>query len=159
MLVVSIVTSAVTCGGEAVAAQKAGGSRPPREIQLSYDESNDGSSPRRALYAFVRHATDSVKFAVRYHGRGATAGSRYKTQITDTDIRGGKARHPWALIRKGSGGRVLRLIHKSLEQRGVAKVRIRARRDGLLDDVRTRIVLSECAQDPPFYPVSCEVRV
>jgi hypothetical protein len=131
---------------------------PPKVIQLSYAESDDGSSPSRALYAFVRHSTDSVRFVTRYHARTATAGARYKPQITDTDIRGKKARHPWTLIRRDGGKRVLSFIHKSLERRGVANVRTRARRDGLLDDVRVRIVLSECAQDPPLYPVSCEVR-
>ena len=152
---VLIVASAVTGGAAAAGGQNA---RPPKVIQLSYDESDDGSSPSRSLYAFVRHPTDSVRFVTRYHGRTATAETRYKPQITDTDIRGRKARHPWALIRKGGGKRVLSFIHKSLERRGVAKVRTRARRDGLLDDVRARIVLAECAQDPPLYPVSCEVR-
>jgi hypothetical protein len=157
-LVVLLVAAAVTWGAEAAGAPKGSGSHPPKVIQLSYEESNDGSSPRRALDAFVRYSTDSVNFATRYHGRTATAKTRYRPNITDTDIRGEMARHPWALVRKGGGSRVLRLIHEALGQRGVAKVRTRARRDGLLDDVRTRIVLSECAQDPPLYPVSCEVR-
>jgi hypothetical protein len=157
-LVALIVATAVTGGAAAAGAGNERASHPPKVIQISYDESNDGSSPRRALYAFVRYSPDSVNFATRYHGRRATAKTRYRPNITDTDIRGEKARHPWALVREGGGRRVLRLIHKSLKQRGFAKVRTRARRDGLLDDVRTRIVLSKCAQDPPFYPVSCEVK-
>jgi len=157
-LVALIVASAVTSGAEAAGAQNERASHPPKVIQISYDESDDGSSPHRALQAFVRYSPDSVNFATRYHGRRATAKTRYRPNVTDTDIRGEKARHPWALIREGGGRRVLRLIHKSLKQRGFAKLRTRARRDGLLDDVRTRIVLSKCAQDPPLYPVSCEVK-
>jgi hypothetical protein len=127
-------------------------------IQVSYDESNDGSSPRRALFAFVRYSTQSVDFATRYRGRSAKARTRYRPNVTDTDIHGRRARHPWALVREGGGRRVLRLIHNSLENRGFANVRARARRDGLLDDARVRIAVSRCAQDPPLYPLSCEVR-
>jgi hypothetical protein len=29
---------------------------------------------------------------------------------------------------------------------------------GLLDDLRLTIVLAKCAQDPPIYPVDCEIR-
>jgi hypothetical protein len=155
---VALVALALTCAAGAAGAPSERASRAPKVIQLSYDESNDGSSPRRALYAFVRYAPDAVNFATRYHGRRATAKTRYRPNVTDTDIRGERARHPWALVRKGGGRTVLRLVHKALKQRGVAKVRTRARRDGLIDDVRLRIVLSKCAQDPPFYPVSCEVR-
>jgi hypothetical protein len=157
-LALLVLGFAVTCAAGAAGAPSERASRSPKVIQLSYDESNDGSSPRRALYAFVRYAPDAVNFATRYHGHRATAKTRYRPNITDTDIRGERARHPWALVRKGGGRRVLRLVHKALKQRGTAKVRTRARRDGLLDDVRLRIVLSKCAQDPPFYPVSCEVR-
>jgi hypothetical protein len=146
------------CGTKAAGAPTARASHPPKVIQLSYEESDDGSSPHRALHAFVRYSTDAVNFATRYHGRRATAKARYRPNVTDTDIHGERARHPWALMRERGGRRVLRLIHKSLEHRGIAKVRTRARRDGFLDDVRTRIVLSKCAQDPPLYPVSCEVR-
>jgi hypothetical protein len=39
----------------------------------------------------------------------------------------------------------------------MAKVRIRAKRDGLLDDLRLTIVLAKCAQEPPIYPVDCEI--
>jgi hypothetical protein len=157
-LAILVLASAVTCVAGAAGVPSERASRPPKVIQLSYDESNDGSSPRRALYAFVRYSPDAVNFATRYHGRRATAKSRYRPNVTDTDIRGERARHPWALVREGGGRRVLRLVHKALKQRGVANVRTRARRDGLIDDVRLRIVLSKCAQDPPFYPVSCEVK-
>jgi hypothetical protein len=125
---------------------------------VSYDESNDGSSPRRALYAFVRYPTDTVTFATRYHGHSARGRTRYRSDITDTDIHGERASHPWALIRRGGGRRVFRLVHRSLRQRGFANVRARARRGALVDAGRVRIVLSRCAQDPPLYPVSCEVR-
>ena len=133
-------------------------SHPPKVIQVSYDESNDGSSPRRSLFAFVRYSTHSVDFATRYRGRTARARARYRRNVTDTDIHGRRARHPWALVREGGGRRVLRLIHHSLKNRGFARVRTRARRGGLVDDVRVRIDVSKCAQDPPLYPLSCEVR-
>ena len=132
--------------------------RPPRVIQLSYSESDDGSSPRRSRYAFSRR-TDSLRFATRHGGVRATGRSRYKPQITDTDIRGEEARHPWALVRKGGGQRVLRLVHRSLRERGRAVVRVRAKRGGLLDDVRVRVDLSDCTRDPPLYPIDCEARV
>jgi hypothetical protein len=158
LLLALVLAYTLASAVEAAGASKGGGSRPPKVIQVSYDESNDGSSPRRALYAFVRHPTDSVRFATRYHGRRATGDARYRSNITDTDIRGQRAKHPWALIREGGGGRVLRFIHRSLGQEGIANVRVRARRDGALDDVRVRIVRSQCAQDPPLYPLTCEVR-
>ncbi|HMC06920.1 MAG TPA: hypothetical protein VKG89_05940 [Solirubrobacterales bacterium] len=157
-LVAFLLASALMCGAGAAGSPGERSSHPPKVIQLSYDESNDGSSPRRVLQAFVRYSTDSVDFATRYHGHMATGDARYRPNITDTDIHGERARHPWALIRKHGGKRVLRLVHEALHQRGVAKVRTRARHGALRDVVRTRIVLSRCSQDPPFYPVSCEVR-
>jgi len=155
LVVVFVVLGAATAGG-APSSQRA--KHPPQVIQVSYDESNDGSSPRRALQAFVRYPTDAVTFATGYHGHRARGRTRYRPNITDTDIHGERASHPWALIRNGGGRRVFRLIHRALRQRGFAKVRTRARRGALVDDVRLRIVLSRCTQDPPLYPVSCEVR-
>jgi hypothetical protein len=152
-----LALAAEVTGAEAAGAPSERGSSPPKVIQLTYEESDDGSTPHRALQAYVRHSPDSVSFATRYHGRRATGKTRYEPNITDTDIRGERAQHPWALIRKGGGKQVFRLIHTSLENRGIAKVRTRARRGGSVDNVRMRIVLSECAQDPPFYPLSCEV--
>jgi hypothetical protein len=157
-LVALVAASAAICAAAAFGAPKERASHPPKIIQISYDESDDGSSPPRNLQAFVRYTTHSVHFATSYHGRRATADGRYKPNVTDTDIHGEGARHPWAIVRDDAGRRLLRLIHRSLEQRGFARVHVRARHGGLLDDVKTRIVLSECAQDPPLYPVSCEVR-
>jgi hypothetical protein len=138
-------------------AYEQGGPRPPKVIQLSYREVNDGTRPPYRLEAYA-YRTDSLRFASRYRGRTANAGSQYEPDSTDTDIKGkGEARHPWVLIHKGGGSTVLRLIRKSLNQRGVAKVRIRAKGDDLLDDLRLTIMLAKCAQDPPIYPVDCEI--
>ncbi len=135
-----------------------GGSRqPPKLVQLSYAESDDGSSPKRSLYAFARRAA-SVKFVTRYDGDRATAETRYRSHITDTDLHGHDARHPWALVRKDGGKRVLELIHDALFDHGSAKVRVVARGGGNRVATGFAIVLAECSQDPPLYPVSCEVR-
>jgi hypothetical protein len=125
-------------------------------VQLSYSEVNDGSSPRYRLQGFARR-TDSLTFRTRSRGKTATARSRYNKSITDTDLRG-DARHPFVLQRKGGGRRVLKLIRGALSERGVAKVRVRAKGEGGVDSVRLKIVLAECSQEPPFYPVDCEVR-
>ena len=135
----------------------AGAGALPKVVQISYAESDDGSSPAKRLYAFVRRA-DVVRFATRYEGKRATAGTRYRPNITDTDLHGKDVRHPWSLVRKDGGRRVLRLVAKALDERGVAKVRVRARGAGGVDRVRVRVKLAECAQEPPLYPVDCEVR-
>ena len=135
----------------------AGAGAPPKVVQISYAESDDGSSPAKRLYAFVRRA-DAVRFATRYEGKRATAGSRYRPSITDTDLHGKEVRHPWSLVRKNGGRRVLRLVAKALDERGVATIRVRARGAGGVDKVRVRMKLAQCSQDPPLYPVDCEVR-
>jgi hypothetical protein len=157
-LAVLVAAVAVTVVAQAAGSPNGRASHPPKLVQLSYSESDDGSSPSRALDAFVRYSTDSVNFATRYHGERATAKSVYEPHITDTDIHGQKAKHPWKLSRKGGGRNVLRLIHKSLKRRGIANVRTRMRHGGFSDHVRVRIVLSDCAQDPPLYPIDCEVK-
>lgn len=133
------------------------GGQPPKLVQLSYAESDDGSSPRRSLQAFARRA-ESVKFITRYDGERATAGSRYASHITDTDLHGDEVRHPWVLVRRDGGKRVLKLVHEALFARGSAKVRVIARGGGHRSKTRVPIVLADCAREPPFYPVSCEVR-
>jgi hypothetical protein len=149
------VAFVLVVGLASVAVAQAGGGA-PKLVQLSYEESDDGSSPPKALSAFFRRA-DAVKFVTRHHGRRARGDSRYNDSITDTDLRG-EARHPWRLIRRGGGKRVLKLIHRSLVDNGEAKVRVIARGGGRRTVDNVRIVLADCAQDPPLYPVSCEVR-
>ena len=62
------------------------------------------------------------------------------------------------LQRKDGGRRVLKLVRQALDGRGVAKLRLRVRGDGGVDALRLRIVLANCSQEPPLYPVDCEVR-
>jgi hypothetical protein len=130
--------------------------RPPKLVQLSYAESDDGSSARRALFAFERRA-DKVKFATSYDGDRALARSVYRSNITDRDLHPA-ARHPWALVRKNGGKQVLGLIHEALFERGFAHVRVISRGNGRRNADGVRIVLGDCAQEPPLYPVSCEVK-
>ena len=152
------LVAALAAISAAVAIAGPGGARqPPQLVQLSYAESDDGSSPKRSLYAFARRAA-SVKFVTRYDGDRARAGTRYRSSITDTDLHGHDVRHPWALVRRDGGKRVLRLIHDALFERGSARVRVIARGGGNRVVTGVSIVLAECSQDPPFYPVSCEVR-
>jgi hypothetical protein len=143
----------VAASGSALAAGS-----PPEVIQLSYFESSGDQGADRGLEAFARH-THAVRFATTFQGRTARAAGRYRDSITDTDIKGKQAKHPWTPNRKEGGGRVIRLVHKSLHTRGFAKVRLRARKSGEAVGVRVRIDLSKCASDPPLYPVDCEVRV
>jgi hypothetical protein len=156
------IASALLAGAAAVAptapgdSREAGGGPQPRVIQLSYSEVNDGSRPRLNLMAFSRR-TDSVRLTTRYEGKQATAKTRYAKNITDTDINGNRAKHPFVLVRQGGGKRVVKLVRKSLDERGEARVRIRAARGGAVDAIKLRIVLARCSQDPPLFPVDCEV--
>jgi hypothetical protein len=131
---------------------------PPEVIQLSYFESSGDQGADRGLEAFARH-THAVRFATSFRGKTARAPGRYRDSITDTDIKGKQAQHPWTPNRKEGGGKVIRLVHRSLHGRGFAKVRVRARKNGAAVGVRVRIDLSKCASDPPLYPVDCEVRL
>jgi hypothetical protein len=130
----------------------------PKVIQLSYFESSGDQGADRGLEAFARH-THAVRFATSFDGHRANAPGRYRSSITDTDIKGRNAKHPWSPNRKQGGKEVIRLVHKSLHQRGFANVRLRARKTGNVDKVRVRIDRSECHSDPPLYPVDCEVKV
>jgi hypothetical protein len=149
------------CGAGAPAAATAAGAErgdgSPDVIQLSYFESSGDTGANRGLEAFARH-THAVRFATSLHGHEATAPGRYRPSITDTDIKGHNAKHPWSPNRKEGGKEVIRLVHKSLHERGFANVRLRARKSGDVDRVRVRIDLSECHSDPPLYPVDCEVK-
>jgi hypothetical protein len=142
----------------AAGAPAAAGAGRPEVIQLSYFESSGDQGPDRRLEAFARH-THAMRFATTYGGRRASAPGRYRSDITDTDIRGREAKHPWTPDRKEGGGKVIRLVHRSLHDRGFATVRLRARNAGESNRVRVRIDRSDCASDPPLYPVDCEIRV
>jgi len=147
---------ALALGTASAGAAAESGGQPPKLVQLSYSESDDGSSPKRALYAFARRA-EKVRFVTRYDGERATARSRYVSSITDTDLNG-EARHPWALIRRNGGKQVLGLIHEALFASGSAKVMVVARGNGRKRERKVKILLAECTPDPPLYPVSCEVK-
>jgi hypothetical protein len=157
--------AALLCGAGvasgAVASQSSGGASrakgSPKIIQLSYIETSDQGADRR-LQAFARH-THGMHFATSYKGEKAKAPGKYNSHVTDTDIHGRRARHPWEPDRKQGGGDVIRLVHQALHQRGVAEVRLRARKSGEVDKARVRIDRDKCASDPPLYPLDCEVKV
>jgi hypothetical protein len=130
----------------------------PDIIQLSYSESSGDQGADRRLEAFARH-THGMHFATTYKGQRASAPGKYDSNVTDTDLHGRKAKHPWEPDRKKGGGDVVRLLHKSLHERGFANVKLRARKSGEVDKARVRIDLDRCSQDPPLYPVDCEVKV
>jgi hypothetical protein len=154
--IVAVVLVAVASAvGPAATSGVAGGGPQPRVIQLSYSEVNDGTRPRLSLMAFSRR-TDSVRFSTRYEGKQVTGDTRRDNSLTDTDIKG-NAKHPFVLRRKQGGKRVVKLVRESLDERGEARVRIRAERGGDVDVIKLRIVLGRCSQDPPLFPVDCEV--
>ena len=132
------------------------GGNPPKLVQVSYAESDDGSSPKRSLQAYAKRA-EAVKFATRFDGDSARGKAKYRESITDTDLNG-EASHPWALVRRDGGGRVLKLIHRSLGAREKARVKVILK--GKSERVVERVVIrvADCAQDPPLYPLSCEIR-
>jgi hypothetical protein len=156
LLAASVAVSSIslTVAAPETADASASEPRPPKVIQLSYREGHDGWGPDRGVKAWTRR-TDSLTFRARYRGRQASVPARL-TDTVDANLPR-CCNQAWQPIRKEGGSRVTRLIHKSLEQRGVARVRTRARRDGLVDDHRWRIVLAQCAQEPPIYPVDCEI--
>jgi hypothetical protein len=157
----AIVVASGLVAGAASYPAPSGGQRshsPPRVIQLSYGETPGQSGPDRVLEAFARH-TDSLRFGTFYNGHRASAPGKYRPDITDTDLHGRRAKHPWVPDRDRGGRRLVRLVHRSLRHRGRAKIRIHARSGDLVDFVRVRINLSKCTSDPPLYPVSCEIHV
>jgi hypothetical protein len=128
-------------------------------IQLSYGETPGQDGPDRVLEAFSRR-TDSLKFHTTFKGEHVTSPGRYDPNVTDTDIHGNRAKHPWKPNRRLRGSRLISLVHRSLNQRGFARVTVRAtnKRTGT-DIVQVEIDLSssDCTLDPPLYPISCEV--
>ena len=115
---------------------------PPRIVELNYFVRDDGILPHTVLQARVRRA-DSVRFATVFHGKHATAPAR-----DDGD--------DWEL-RHGDGGKLYKLIRRSLHRRGSASVRIRARSGDGGDRVKLKIRASDCTKDPPFYPLDCTI--
>jgi hypothetical protein len=99
--------------------------------------------------AAIARRTDSLTFTTRYRGRQASVPAKIDSHRP--------RRSDWEPIRRQGAARVYRLIRKALDRRGVASVRARAKRDGLVDDHRWRIVLAQCSQGPPSYPLYCEI--
>ena len=128
----------------------------PRLVQLSYEESKDGTSKRYNLSAYA-HKADRVTFAVRKHHRRLTATARYNSHVTDTDLKPEDASHPWEIVRKGGGKKVLRKVRRALRHHGATTVRVIAQRGDKRDKAKVRVVVADCTQDPPLYPLSCEI--
>lgn len=126
----------------AIAPQPAMAAKAPRVVELHYFVRDDGILPHTVLAARVRRA-DSVRFATVLHGKHAAAPAR-----DDGD--------EWELRHK-DGGKLYRLIRRSLRERGSASVRVRARSGDGTDRVKLRIRESECSMDPPFYPLDCTI--
>ena len=147
---VALAAVALAAGSGAAAGSK------PKVVEVYYAESDDGSSANRRFEMAIRRA-EAVRYATRYQGRHARAAAEYKTH-SDTGY-GGDAAHPWRAVAGAGGKKLKRLIHDALTETGRAKVRVNARGDsgGRLRQ-RIEIVLADCAQDPPFYPISCTVK-
>ncbi len=117
---------------------------PPRVKGMHYFVRDDGTLPHTVLKADVKRA-DAVRFAVVFEGDHASVAGRLDDDIT------------WEMQHQGQGGRVYKLIRKSLHRRGSASVRIRARNGSGSDNVKLKIRESECSMDPPFYPLDCSI--
>jgi hypothetical protein len=148
-LLVASVTASLASQGVSASEQR---SRPPKVIQLSYGQWYE--EPGGSLAAFAR-GSDSLRFTTRYRGRQASVPAK-QTGLFDTNLPR-CCNQGWEPIRHQGAARVYRLIRKALNRRGVAKVRTRAKRDRHVEDQRWRIVLAQCSQDPPSYPVDCEI--
>ena len=153
---VAVLVCVGVWGATSVAADRADST--PNVIQLSYSETKGDTGADTFLGAFSRH-THAVHFYAQKNRIKSLAPGRYRSDITDTDIHGRKARHPWVPDRKEGGGGVISLVHHALHHSGAIKVRVRARRAGVVDDVRVRIARKHCTSDPPAYPLDCEVKV
>jgi hypothetical protein len=151
--------AAVLAAAQATAGEQdgRGGERGPKVVQLQFSSGRGIGEKSLQAYAY---RTEVLRFRTSYEGERATADSRYRENVTDTDIDArDEARHPWEMLKKGGGKRVIKMIRQSLRERGVAVVRILAHGGDKLDDPRVRIELSKCSEDPPIYPISCEVKV
>jgi hypothetical protein len=138
------------------------GARPARVakvIQLSYGETPGQQGPNRTLEAFSRR-TDSLKFTTAFKHEQVRVPGRYDPDVTDTDIDGRRAKHPWKPNRRQGGSHLISLVHRSLSQRGFARVTISARHERAgTAIVQVTIDLADCTLDPPRYPISCEIPV
>jgi hypothetical protein len=129
---------------------------PPKIIQVSYSETLGQQGPDHVLEAFAKR-THFTRFTAYYNGDKARAPGKYHENITDTDIRNEEASHPWQPDRDHGGGRVVRFVHRALEEHDRARVRVKARGNRTQEDVVVvRFKRSECHPDPPTYPLSCE---
>lgn len=137
---VAAITALAVLGIAPVASAAA----PPRVKEMHYFVRDDGLLPHTVLKADVKRA-DGVRFAVVFEGKHASVGGRLDDGIT------------WEMQHQGRGGKVYKLIRKSLHRRGSASVRIRARNDAGTDSVKLKIRESECSMDPPFYPLDCTI--
>jgi hypothetical protein len=126
------------------AAAAAPAAAPPRVKEMHYFVRDDGLLPHTVLKADVKRA-DRVRVAVVFRGKHASAPTRHDDGIT------------WELQHKHRGGKVYKLIRRSLHRRGSASVRIRARNPAGTDHVKLKIRESECSMDPPFYPLDCTI--
>jgi hypothetical protein len=153
LVLIGVALAFVAIQGPAAARGERAGK--PKLVQLSYEESRDGTSRHYGLSAFA-HRADSVVFAVRRHHRRIAAPGRYNDHVTDTDLHPGDASHPWEVNRREGGRRVLTAVRASLSHDGVATVRVTARGRGK-DRAKVKVIVADCTQDPPFYPLSCEI--
>jgi hypothetical protein len=151
LLLVALVAASLAASQAVSATEQR--SRPPKVIQLGYAQWYE--EPGGSLGAFARGHPDSLRFTTRYRGRQASVPAK-QTDTVDTDLPR-CCDESWEPIRRRGAARVYRLIRKALNRRGVAKVRTRVKRGGLADAHRWRIVLARCSQDPPSYPVDCEI--
>jgi hypothetical protein len=119
---------------------------PPRIVKMNYFVRDDGSLPHVRLLVGVKRA-DSVRVATVFHGKHAGAPTRLDDNISGD---------PWVL-QHNSGAKVYKLIRRSLERRGSAAVRIRARNGAGIDRAKLKIRESDCTKDPPFYPLDCTI--
>ena len=152
---VALLLAAAVLASSAAAGSGKRAMADPTLVQVAYEESDDGTSAHRQLSAFAEHAS-SVTFAVRIHHERVVAGATYDSHVTDTDLHG-DAKHPWVLSRAGDGREVVGRIHDALRKQGEKTVWVRAAGDSGVDKRKVSIVLSGCTQDPPFYPVSCQI--
>ncbi len=135
--------------------------RTPSLVQVTYSEAPGQQGPDRVLEAFARR-TDSVKFHTAFKHRRVSSPGRYDPNVTDTDLRGNRAKHPWKPNRRRGGSRLISLVHRSLNQRGFANVTVRASHERTgTDTVRFQISLAsaDCTLDPPLYPIDCTVPI
>jgi hypothetical protein len=133
------------------------GGHAPDVIQLSYSETKGDVGADNFLGVFARH-THRMKFSIQLHRIKSRAPGRYREDITDTDIHGRQARHPWVPDRKEGGKGVITKVHRALNRRGHISLRVRAWKGGVVDDVRVRINRDKCSSTPA-YPLDCEVKV